>query len=124
MTTDTTTTDTATEVKTRTVTLTGRAPVIIVEADWGVIARAGWHDGEIRSQANQSCFLVVRQHDDGRALVYGGYDSQWRGDPDLRGGELLAPGADIPAAISRVGYTVGAQRCIADCIADLPAEEI
>lgn len=71
--------------------------------------------------------LRVRRHADGRALVYGVLDgaTAWTGTRDRRGGELLAAGADIAAAIRRVGEDCQLpERAIRECIADLPAEEI
>lgn len=115
-----------------TVTLTGRAPVTITKADWPVIASADGHDGrEHECQANRRWWLKVRQHEDGRAIVYGVYTSQYQGARDKRGGELLdtnAPGTgelpDIAAAILRVAATVDAEDIADECIADLPATDL
>jgi len=80
--------------KTRTITLSDRAPVTIREADWPTIASAAWGDGEVPSQHNRAAALRVRQHRDGRALVYAVYRSAWQREDDYRGGELIeAPGA-------------------------------
>jgi len=134
---------TTTEPKYRTITLTGRAPVRIREDQWPVIAQgdSDHYDSHIRSQSNRSTEvgLRVRQHEDGRAIVYGvyNYDTRYQGEHGLtlRAGELLDAGADIPAAIRRVGDTLiemldgrGTDTwvldAVADCIADLPAEEL
>lgn len=96
---------TATTAKTRTITLTDRAPVRIVEAEWP----------EIASAREDSWSLRVRQHDDGRILVYGV-------NGDVRGGELLPHDAGLVNAITRVAATCGVPA--AKCIGDLPAEEI
>ena len=123
--------------KTRIVTLTDRPPVKIVDADWPMLASAKWHDGKVECEANRSCWIKVRQHADGRTLVYGGRESCFLNERDLRGGELLTPAgegaltpddgrtvesAEIVAAIRRVAATVRAEEIAADCIADLPAE--
>lgn len=108
--------------KTRVITLTGRAPVRIVEADWPLIARASDHDGYVASQADRTWTLRVRQHDDGRTIVYGVYSTSWQGERDEAAGELLDAGEDIPAAIHRVAESCGCERLVAACIADLPAE--
>jgi hypothetical protein len=117
----------------RTITLTDRAPVKIHEDEWPTIARA--------SERPRSCvnvtprpdyetdhhWLRVRQHADGRALVYGALAaaSAWTGTEDWRGGELLAAGRDIAASILRVGKRGGIlESVVRDCIADLPAEEL
>lgn len=115
---------TTTAIKTRTITLTDRPPVKINEAEWPVIAKGDWHEGRIAAQANRSGWLRVRRHADGRAIVYGAYSTQWGGERDRRGGELLDKDADVAAAINRVAESVNAEECAADCIADLPPEEI
>jgi hypothetical protein len=123
--------------KQRTITLTGRRPVKINEDEWPVIAIAGGdsyghHDYNRYQQAKaqgelDEYTIRVRQHDDGRTIVYAVFDaaSAWTGSEDHRGGELLDPGDDIPAAISRVGNDcLIPDSVIRECIADLPAEEI
>jgi len=109
---------------TRTITLTDRRPVKIKDADWALIAESRWYEGQIESQANRSGWLKVRQHADGRAIVYGALRSSWQNETCLSGGELLAKGADLAAAINRVAETCNATSCAAECIGELPAEEI
>lgn len=133
-----TTTDTTT--RTRIVTLTDRAPVKIVEADWPVIAKAsgdsygGRDPGRFRQAAMQGEIdmytLVVRRHADGRTLVYGVVDAAiaaW-GQPaageDWRGGELVPAGGDLALVIKRIAEGHIPDSVIRECIADLPAEEI
>lgn len=125
----------------RTITLTGRAPVKIDEALWPVVASASadsfggsdyarhqqaLHRGEVDSYR-----LTARQHTDGRALVYGVLGAAIRewgqpaGGEDWRGGELLEPGADLAAAIRRVGQEGGLpESVVRECIADLPPENL
>jgi hypothetical protein len=135
-----------------TITLTGRPPVKITKDEWPVVASAeeNWHDGrEHESQSNRrrKYRLIVRQHKDGRTIVYATYSfsSNWQGESgrDVRGGELLTvTGADadhvgdtdaIIAAIQRVGAEIESRmdndpgvfpRLVHECIADLPAVEI
>jgi len=137
-------TDTA-ETKTRTITMTDRPPVKIRESEWPVIGRGEYDraDSPIRSQANRTwkCTIVVRQHDDGRAVVYGVYDygTAWQGERNFgaKAGLLLGAGDDIVGAIHNIGATLTAaadeagrefgphiSEAVRDCIADLPAEEI
>ena len=128
------------EVKdTLTVTLTGRRPVQIDKAEWPIVASAD-DDSLSHRGIDYACYqealargeadryrLKVRQHADGRTIVYGVLDAAtaWTGNEDHRGGELLAPGADVAAAIRRVGEECGLpDRVIRDCVADLPAEKI
>ena len=133
------TTQTSTEIKRRTITLTGRRPVKIIEADWPKISSAqddsyGGGDYARHQQAlgQGECdqyWLVVRQHADGRALVYAVLDaagSEWHAPAcgeSYRGGEMLDAGADLAEAVQRVGDAAGLPaELIRDCIADLPAE--
>lgn len=108
-----------------TITLTGRAPVTIIKEDWPVIASARRWDNQYEFQANRTWKLTVRQHEDGRAIVYGVHDTQFQNERCRRGGELLAPGDDIPASIMLVMKTLDFDPVLADeCIADLPAIEM
>lgn len=121
--------------------LTDRAPVRIVGADWPVIAEAG--DGHPCGEQAQNGFVdwavKVRKHSDGRILVYAWCEGACQCDLHAdECGELLAPGADIPAAIRRVtaGFAatqssrygeedrIDGARLARACIAELPAETI
>ena len=129
--------------KTRTITLTGRRPVTIDEAEWPLIARAAGDDYDgndpaLHQQASDQgqideYSLRVRQHEDGRAIVYGTYTEGWNSDHDglTHAGQLVSAeniAAYPPAtedAITSVGETLGVpKQLIADCIADLPAEKL
>jgi hypothetical protein len=118
----------STEDKIRTITLTGRAPVKVRDSQWPLVAVASEHDGQVKSQANREWWIRIRQHDDGRMLVYGGYESAFQNEHDLRAGYLLDAdhdAKDIADAVYRVADGISAERRLADeCIADLPAEEI
>jgi hypothetical protein len=135
--TDTTTT------KTRTITLTDRPPVTIREDAWPVIATAKWWDNTYESQANRTASVRVREHEDGRRIVYGVSDSQWQGESGAKAGVLIRASAGYRAGALRVGALdgkpdtaatiraihdvtdmIGYPALAADCIADLPAEEI
>ena len=131
-----------TNTKTRTITLTDRPPVRIVEDEWPIIASSGddsyiGSDYGRRQQAlgQGECDeyrLTVRQHQDGRALVYGvlsAADRAWgapAGGESWRGGELLLTSDDdIAMAIRRVGAAGNMpDTVIRACIADLPAEKL
>ena len=128
------------ETKYRTITLTNRPPVRIKEDDWPVMAQGQdkQFEGQFESQSNRTTKIAirVRQHADGRAVVYGvyEYDTRWQGERcDVqKAGVLVAAGADIVAAIRSVSHTLqqqtGVDRLIQDvereCIADLPPEDI
>ena len=138
---------TSTERKQRTITLTDSRPVTIYEDEWPVIASSDWgdHDNQYEFQANRkaSATLKVRQHADGRSIVYGiyRYQTQFQDDSDVRvGAGRLVPVADGDGAIitairdamehlsSYDSLPEGWQpdwRLLADeCIADLPAEQL
>ena len=113
----------------RTITLTDRAPVKISEALWPRIAYASRHDGKVECQANHEWYLTVRQHADGRAIVYGceigGMGGVRQDYEEARAGLLLDAGADIAAAVRRVGERARCSDAMIDeVIADLPAVEL
>lgn len=124
----------------RTITLTGRASVRIREDEWPQIASASVRPGSFvngtpKPDYETDCYtLRVRQHADGRTLVYGVVDAStaWTGTEDWRGGELLEsrPGspadvreADVIDSIRRVGERMPGS-VVRACIADLPAVEL
>lgn len=123
-----------TETTTRTITLTDRRPIQIREDEWPIIAVGDQRPGDTRNGTPVPDYetdrhsIRVRQHADGRAIVYGVIDAAtaWTGTEDWRGGELLiAPDADLAAAIRRVGESGEIiESVIRECIADLPAEAI
>ena len=131
------TTSKTTESKTRIITLTGRAPVKISEDAWPLLAYAtgdSW-TGNDYARHNQASAqgeldeysIRVRQHQDGRAIVYAVFDaaSVWTHNESRKGGELLESGADIVAAIRRVGEDCQIpDSVIRECIADLPAVDL
>ena len=132
--------------KTRKITLTDRPPVKISEAVWPVIVSARRHDGKVECQANREWYLTVREHRDGRRIVYGsevaGNGGAYQGYEEARAGEIVEPSdalrsvddgpltrtpdaAATVAAIRRVGERVRCSSAMIDgCIADLPAEEL
>lgn len=136
----------------RTITLTDRPPVRIKEESWPLIASAQdreW-DGEFEFQANRKSrwFIGVRQHEDGLVIVYAtySYTSNWqgaRGCTAKRGVMIdifalraaATDAADLVKAIRAVAASIAAAEhqgeddvrwdsLEAECIADLPAEEL
>ena len=108
-----------------TIRLTGRRPVEVDDDEWPIVASAKWHDGEVEWEADRVWRLVVREHEDGRAIVYGTYSTAYPGEHDRRGGEVVPAGGDIPEAIYRVAEHLGFDRRLAEeAIGDLPAEEL
>ena len=127
------------------ITLTDRPPVKIRKDDWPILAEAtdSECDSEYEFQANRTSkwALRVRQHTDGRAIVYAIYshDSHFLQERDyhFREGDLLpaTPIDELPPAIRRVGTKMAEQehcgkdgrrwaQIINECIADLPPLEI
>jgi hypothetical protein len=126
------------------ITLTGRRPVNIDPEAWPVIAVATdkEFDNQYEFQANRisKWTLKVREHARGCALVYGiyTYNSNWQNAHcyDIRGGQRLSPGADLPRAIAEVAAWMESavvddmpddagtfRRLANECIGDLPAED-
>lgn len=126
----------------RTITLTGRPPVRVDDADWPVIAVGSWdrHDGQVAYQANRKwrLWIRVRENADGRRIVYGkySYDTLFRheADVEISVGRLVGKDDDLVAAIERVGDDLRERdlgegeahlRAVLDeVVADLPAEDL
>lgn len=108
-----------------TITLTDCRPVTIDKADWPVVASSRDWDGEHEFQAFRKWRLTVRQHADGRCIVYGVHDTAWPNDADRRGGEIVADLDAAPAAIVRVAESMNFPQAVTErCVADLPAVEL
>lgn len=131
------------KTKQRTITLTNRPPVRVKEDHWPVIAHGSYKDwdNQYEFQANRTwkIDIRVRQHQDGRAIVYGvyDYDTHFHGEKceAHKVGALLAPDDDLPGAIKEAAKQMIERvsdedmhqhiRAIAnECIADLPAQEL
>jgi hypothetical protein len=115
-----------------TITMSERRPLSIAKADWPIIARADWHDGKIEFEANNIRVIRVREHADGRRIVYGyqcaGHGDQLAGTRNPEGGFLIDAGDEAEAetirAIRRIGGIIDDDALANECIADLPAEEL
>ena len=130
----------------RTITLTGRPPVKVSNEDWGLIASANDmdHDNQYDFQANRisKWFVGVRQHDDGRTIVYATYShtSNYQGERgySAKRGVLLPVGTTVDQIADSVfevckdiaqaehqGEDAGRwTELMHKCLADLPAEEL
>lgn len=127
------TTATTTEKKKKiAVTMSERAPLKLDPELWPLIASADTHDGQVECQANREWRIKVREHADGRRVVYGwvcrgngGMPIGYRG---ASGGYLVEAGANAGEetirAIRRVAGIIGDDQLGDECIADLPAEEL
>lgn len=120
-----------------TIRLSDAAPVRINPDHWPVIAQANAHDNAHRSQANNLWAIVVREHEDGRRIVYGarspGNGGQHVGTINPFAGFKLRAFAGHSAeqvadetirAIRRVAGVIDRPDLGAECIADLPAVEL
>lgn len=114
------------EQKKITITLTRHRPVRINPEEWPIIASASDDDArEPGDKPNRVWKLKVRQHADGRAIVYGTYRTEFLGDSSRDGGKIVPPGADIVAAIYEVAEDMDFPRTLAEaCVADLPPEDL
>lgn len=134
-----------TTTKTITIAMSDRAPLKLDPELWPLIASAKRHDGAVECQANTEWYILVREHEDGRRIVYGGKiaggGGQYAGFRELHGGYLVAPGeafrnvgngplGHVPdeqetiRAIRRVAGIIGDDLMGAECIGDLPAQEL
>jgi hypothetical protein len=130
----------------QTIVLTRRPPVRIESDYWPVIAEAKDRDfeGQYEFQSFRRSYwaVYVRQHKDGRTIVYATYryESNWGGERTYaaKRGVLLGDspsGRDICAAITEICDDIAnADACgedakrwpglADDCIADMPAEDL
>ena len=119
---------TTTEMKKIKITLSDASPVSVDPAQWPVIASAKRHDGKVECQARAEWEINVREHTDGRRVVYGslaaGNGGQYAGFRGVEAGYLLATGDDTVRAIRRVAGAIGDDQLGAECIADLPAVDV
>lgn len=119
---------TTTETKTIRIAMSERRPLRVKESEWPEIAGDREWDGQHECQATRKWYIAVRQHANGRTIVYGRRTSQWQDERDQAGGYLLEPEAattdEIIRAIRRVAGIIGRPEMAQIVISDLPEEEI
>lgn len=128
--------NTTTTVTTIRIPMSEQRPIRIVKADWPSVAYGEDYSGEYDFQAFDGVYIRVRQHADGRTVVYG-EAGDWKGGgrperENRSAGFLLAKGDDVVRAIRRVAGILADTACIGDmahaaarrCISDLPDEEV
>jgi hypothetical protein len=141
-----------TTTKSITITMSETAPIKIDPAKWPKIADASNHDGHdgLECRANTKWSIIVREHEDGRRIVYGWQDSgpngQYAGFRPKHAGYLVALSVDghgspedmrravagrdkareeqTIRAIRLVAGVIGDEDLGAECVGDLPAQEI
>jgi hypothetical protein len=119
-----------------TIAMSERRPVTIDRKAWPVVAWAKAWDNQHECQANHVWEIAVREHADGRRLVYCEYDSGPGGTcigfRPIRGGYLLdqpdlgpeAMAESTIRAIRRCAGIIDRPDLGDECIADLPAETL
>ena len=122
------------------IVLNGGAPVQLSQGEWPLIAETkrpliyrpfccqGEWDGCTQPYGYER--LAVRQHHDGKAIVYGllHYEDAWAAQFNIFnpcGGEIVSSGTDLAVAISRVGAALGlSDETIRACVNALPAQDL
>jgi hypothetical protein len=116
---------TLTRPETLTIVLTDARPIEVSKADWSLVAKAKDWDNTYEFQADRTWTMRVRQHDDGRCVVYGIHTTACSAGRDRRGGEMVDTIEDVPAAIRRVvRYLDFPAYLVDECVGNLPAVEI
>jgi hypothetical protein len=119
-------------VKRKKIILSDRSPVAINPKEWPVIVEVWDHDGTFLTDAHTIYSIAIRQHSDGRRIVYGSRKVGPGGQtPDFR---PINWGKILQSSESLTHYTLV---CIGDCaeaircpalgqsaIQSLPAEEL
>ena len=114
------------------ITLGGRAPVLIVNAEWPKIASAVEFDSIYEANAHTVWTITVREHGDGRRIVYGtalaGPNGAHLGFKEYRTGTILHKVGSIDhdtiRAIAECATLIGTQKLSQSCIANLPPVEL
>ena len=94
-----------------TIALTGRRPVMIFDAEWPIVS-------DVASDEDGHSRLTVRQHSDGRSIVYAvrlGFDGR-----AVRKGEVVGAVGDVVEAICRVADCCGVFPLTDECIEGMP----
>ena len=106
-----------------TVTLTNHPPIRIQKDEWPILAEAYWYDESTEKESKECKRLIVRQHNDGRAIVYGIYTTTLQGERNRRRGVLVFPGSELVWPIYQVSAAMKFGSDFAeDCIANLPTQ--
>lgn len=107
----------------RKITLTDERPVLVTDEEWPVVASASHDKDGSGNQANRRQYMRVRQHADGRCLVYGWSESSWQGEHGRQAGFRATPD-DCPRQLRMVAGLVGIEEwLVMQCISDLPAQD-
>jgi hypothetical protein len=105
------------------VTVSGLPPVRIQTERWPVIAHAQCSNAAFKFQDGHMGHLAVRQHSDGRTLVYGVLEIRTPEKHERQAGRLLPAGADISQALEEVCHDLEMNSEIVwACLAHVPVE--
>lgn len=105
------------------IAIDGRRPVSIDPETWPTVAKSSWHEGQIACQSNRRAWCKVRQHADGRSIVYARHESSWANEADRYSG-AIGTAVEIPAMVVLVCRRIGMESLANECLADLSAEEL
>jgi hypothetical protein len=113
-----------------TITLTGRAPISITKTEWPILAIGKIFDGPKEDESKNIRCTTVREHEDGRVIVYSWWKSKETGIPWTRGGiiterpvsdeEIVQYIKDVTRNVLSEEHMDVAERCIAN----MPPEEV
>jgi hypothetical protein len=118
--------------KRKTIILTGRSPVSIDPKEWPIILEVWDHDGTFLTDANTVYAITVRQHDDGRRVVFGSRKKGPGGQtPEFRPihwGKILQPNEHLThqtiVAIVDCAEAIGYSPLGEIAIQNMPVEEL
>ncbi len=114
------------ETETLRIKLSERRPVTIQTNDWKLIADAADFDGEFEGSAQRVSRVFVREHADGRVIVYGTFETRHTDERDSAAGWILEDPTDatLQLHIRRVCGIIGDDILAGECIQDLPEEDL
>ena len=114
--------------------LSGCGPIRVRPAEWPVIAHVSERGDVAEGQADHVWWVRVRQHSDGRFLVYGGkqiglggmwpdeVDLLWPDEEEVYSGLLLQAEECIVTAVEQVAEDIGNPELADRCVRELPSD--
>ena len=107
-----------------TITMSGRRPVKVKKSEWQIVINEKDWEGEHEFQSDRKWWIRIRQKGE-KYIVYGGHDTSWQSEEDIRAGYLVEDSDKLESYIEEVaGEIKASEGFINRCIAAMPAEEI
>ncbi len=116
------------------IVLSESRPVTVDPDVWPLVVKVTWFSGQHECQANEEAYISVRQHADGRAIVYGYRDRGPGGMPVKYEGTRAGYRVDakngqpdyneIVRSIRRVAGVIDLDNLGAECVAELEPEAL